>query len=191
MLKLTLTTAVAIYAAFIIWGKPVPVPAEAPAPEVATLGGASDATFDAPVILSRNGPDATVTRAAVTETVVPDAARIAAEIPAADASAGRRIGDPVSVSLLRPDAEVGDGAGSEAPAEAAASEASGAEGLLRVSGTTVNMRAGPSTAEPVVGNLAEGTLAEPLGPEADGWIEIRDVASGRTGFMSARFLDPA
>ncbi len=53
------------------------------------------------------------------------------------------------------------------------------------------MRGGPSTADGVIDSLAEGTLAEAIGETVDGWREIRDVETGRTGFMSARFLQPA
>ncbi len=182
MLKFILTTTVALYAAFIIWGKPDATPAPAPAPEVATILGASDANFDEPVILSQAGQNDTVTSAAIAETVVPGAAAIAAATPAPDAATPRRIGDPVAVSIARPQTPAAGGG--------AAPEDADTDGLLRVSGSTVNMRSGPSTEAGVVASLPAGTLAEPVGAEIDGWIEIRDVASGLTGFMAARFLEP-
>lgn len=192
MLKLILTTTVALYAAFIIWGKPDASAVPQAAPEVAALVDAPGANFDEPVILTRSGQDAPVTRAAITETVVPDAARLATAAPGPQGSSPRRIGDPVSVSLVRPeDAAESDATAATTPDSAPETVPADVEGMLRVSGTTVNMRSGPSTGAGVVASLPAGTLAEPVGAEVDGWIEIRDVASGLTGFMSARFLEPA
>lgn len=180
MLKMLLTTAVALYVGFIVWGKPEDRAEAAPVSTSAAVVSASDAIFDTPVILSETGQDTMVTRAAATSTVVPDAAAIAASAPVPGTVLPRVLGDPVVVNLVQ----------GSAPGQATATtEAS--DGLLRVSGSTVNMRVGPSTGNAVVDSLPEGTLAEPIGPEIDGWIEIRDVASGLTGYMSARFLDPA
>jgi hypothetical protein len=61
--------------------------------------------------------------------------------------------------------------------------------LFTVIGTRVNMRAGPSTENPVVAALSLGSVTEALGPEIGGWIEIRDLDSGISGFMSVRFLE--
>lgn len=190
MLKLTFTLAVALYAGFIVWGRPTEMTADVTPRDAPAAARPDAALYDRPVILTEPGAagtdDARVTRAAV-EVVVPDAASIAASAPAPDAAAPRRIGEPVTISLYAPEAE--------AEPEIAAADGGPAvpdtKGLLRVSGDRVNMRAGPSTADGVVGSLLGGTLAEALGPEAGGWIEVRDVESGRTGFMSARFLEPA
>lgn len=57
-----------------------------------------------------------------------------------------------------------------------------------VTGTRVNLRAGPSTDNAVVDQLVQGTEAEVLGEAADGWLHIRAVASGIEGYMSGDFL---
>ena len=187
MLKMVLTTTVALYAGFVIWGQPEDGPAStSPVTSSATVVTASDANFDKPVILSDSGDNAVVTRAAVTETVVPDAAEIAASAPVPGDVEPRLIGEPVVVSLVRPTT-----AAPEATAPAETTEAPDVDGLLRVTGSRVNLRFGPSTADSIVGSLSEGMLAEPVGSEIDGWIEIRAVDSGLTGYMASRFLDPA
>lgn len=61
--------------------------------------------------------------------------------------------------------------------------------LFTVTGTQVNMRAGPSTDTSIVMSLSLGSITEGLGPAQGGWIEIRDLNTGITGFMSARFLE--
>lgn len=63
--------------------------------------------------------------------------------------------------------------------------------LLVVTGNVVNLRAGPSTDVGVVGRLKRGTKAVLLAEDADGWVQIRDVASGRVGYMSGDFLTAA
>ncbi|MCK0169408.1 SH3 domain-containing protein [Jannaschia sp. S6380] len=180
MIKLVFTLAAALYAGFVIWGHPTDV--VAPEKQGAVSIAADAAEFDRPVILQNaSSPEPHVTRAVASEALVPDAAAIAASAPAPAGSfpEPRLIGEPLVVSLVEPrDAP-------EATAEPTA------ERMLRVTGSRVNMRAGPSTANRVVDSLPQGTLAEPLGPPEGGWQEIRDIATGRTGFMSARFLEPA
>lgn len=181
MLKMILVTTVALYGGFIVWGEH-DANAEASSVRISpTVPQSAVAGFDKPVILSGSGQDAVVTRAAVTDIVVPDAAAIAASAPVPGSFEPSVIGEPVVVSLVQPGA-----------APATTEDASvNVEGLLRVSGSAVNLRAGPSTGNAVVGSLAEGTLAEPIGDEIDGWIEILDVAGGLRGYMAARFLEPA
>ena len=62
--------------------------------------------------------------------------------------------------------------------------------LLFVTGSRVNLRAGPSTGQAVVTQLGLGDRAELLSNTADGWVQIRHVESGRIGYMSADFLSP-
>lgn len=61
--------------------------------------------------------------------------------------------------------------------------------LYQVTGTRVNMRAGPSTRHPVVAALGKGTQAQYLGQHA-GWAQIKVIETGARGFMSAKFLQP-
>lgn len=184
MIRMTLALSLAIYGGLVIWGDPVTEAAAGPqrsdtdAAVAAAL--ASGPGSERPVILAQAraaGPD--VTRAAVSRVVVPAAAAIAADAPRTDA-----IGTPRLVSLVAP---VDAGRAGLVPASMPAD----GPALLRVSGDRVNMRSGPSTANGVVASLPAGTLAEPLGAPAGGWVEIRVVDTGETGFMAARFLDPA
>ena len=81
-------------------------------------------------------------------------------------------------------------AGAAIPNAAPVSIVEGAK-LLVVTGTSVNMRAGPSTDVDVVGRLTRGAKAVLLAEGADGWFQIRDIASGRVGYMSGDFLTAA
>ena len=189
LMKMTFALAAAIYAGFVIWGAPdgaiegtAALAETTPAPRIVTVATGDDP--QAPVIVTPKAEDDTVTRAAVSDNVVPNASVIAAAAAALDRSErdAARIGVPTRINLRDP--------AEPAPiAEAAAAEPE--DDLLRVTGSRVNMRSGPSTGNRVVDSLPEGTLAEPIGAEQDGWIEIRDVATGREGFMAARFLAPA
>lgn len=185
MIKMTFTLAVALYAGFVIWGDPgQEMTAEASAPNLVLAG--SSAEFAQPVIMTQaNAADAQVTRAAVIDVIVPDAATIAASAPSPEATLGsgpRLIGEPVVVSLVRPDLPI---------AAAPQAAQTGSADLYKVSGTRVNMRSGPSTSNAVVDSLSGGTLTEIISDERNGWVEIRDVVSGQTGYMAARFLEPA
>ena len=59
--------------------------------------------------------------------------------------------------------------------------------LWYVSGTRVNLRAGPGTGNEVVARLTLGTKAEVLGDIAADWIEIR-TADGTAGWISSKYL---
>ncbi|MEM7644092.1 MAG: SH3 domain-containing protein [Pseudomonadota bacterium] len=186
MIRLTVTLAVALYATFVIWGEPTEYAGAEAATQDDTMPIAQTADFVRPVILeSANGSDAVVTRAVTQDVIVPDAAVIAASAPAPsalDVEPGR-IGEPVMVSLFREAAP--------APEPSAPAEPLVDGELLRVTGTVVNMRAGPSTANAVVDSLPRGTIAEAMGAPENGWRQIRDVATGQTGWMAARFLEPS
>lgn len=62
--------------------------------------------------------------------------------------------------------------------------------LAEVTGSRVNMRAGPSTNDPVLIALRRGDQVELIGATGDGWAQIRALADGREGFMAIRFLNP-
>ena len=62
--------------------------------------------------------------------------------------------------------------------------------LLTVTGSRVNLRAGPSTGNPVIGKLMEGEQVELIGYETEGWAQIR-VEGEKVGYMSANFLKPS
>lgn len=184
MFKMTFTLAVALYSGFVIWGDPSDdLTTTVTTRDLAVAAAATE--YAQPVIMdgaAQNG--VAVTRAAVVDIVVPDAATIAASapLPQAGTAGPRLIGEPVVVSLVQTAAPA---------ATSTAAVQDEVDGLFKVSGTRVNMRSGPSTSNTVVDSLPGGTLAEIIGTEADGWVQIRDVASGQTGYMAARFLEPA
>ena len=57
-----------------------------------------------------------------------------------------------------------------------------------VSGSSVNMRSGPSTQHGVVARLSRGTEVIDMGPAGSGWSQIKVVATGDRGFMASKFL---
>lgn len=77
-----------------------------------------------------------------------------------------------------------------APIQAVAEVASepALESRVYVTGSRVNMRAGPTTGADVVAALPRGTEVIDLGEAAPGWSQIRVADSGQRGFMATRFL---
>ncbi|WP_424940991.1 SH3 domain-containing protein [Aliiroseovarius sp. S253] len=77
-----------------------------------------------------------------------------------------------------------------------ATEAVASDGLstsfptMFVSGSTVNMRGGPSTGHGVVSKLTRGTEVLETGQTDDGWSQIKVVDTGQRGFIASRFLKP-
>lgn len=59
-----------------------------------------------------------------------------------------------------------------------------------VSGSTVNMRGGPSTQHGIVNKLTRGTEVMETGKSGDGWSQIKVVDTGQRGFIASRFLKP-
>lgn len=62
--------------------------------------------------------------------------------------------------------------------------------VLYVTGSKVNMRAGPSTNDGIVAALERGTAVDFQGEVGDGWSQITVINTGATGFMASRFLSP-
>ncbi|MEM7489921.1 MAG: SH3 domain-containing protein [Pseudomonadota bacterium] len=178
MIKLTFTLLAALYASFLIWGQPSEMAEVQAAPTDSLVMTATTQEYDHPVILDEAGRTQIAVTRSLTD-VTP--AAIIASAPAPANVQPRPIGEPVVVSLLTPDTTPV----LEEP------EVEDDRVLLTVTGTVVNMRTGPSTANPVVDSLPRGTLAEAMGEPENGWRQIRDVATGQTGWMSANFLDPA
>ena len=54
----------------------------------------------------------------------------------------------------------------------------------------VNVRSGPSTGDGVAGRLVRGDEVMLVGPEQDGWVQVRVEGDGIDGFVAARFLSP-
>lgn len=61
--------------------------------------------------------------------------------------------------------------------------------LARVTGTAVNLRAGPSTADPVVGQVTFGQTVRVLRDTEDGWSEIENPANGELAYIASQFLE--
>lgn len=60
--------------------------------------------------------------------------------------------------------------------------------FLFVTGTKVNVRAGPSTQYRVVGAVVQGDSVELVSYEGNGWARIKIENGEKTGFMSRKFL---
>jgi len=60
--------------------------------------------------------------------------------------------------------------------------------LRYVAGSRVNMRMGPGTTHAILDTLPEGTVAELLTTNGDGWAQIRLLESGQIGWMAERLL---
>lgn len=73
------------------------------------------------------------------------------------------------------------------PAAATTATASGFE-IRYVSASAVNLRAGPSTRNGIVGRLTRGTPVLIMGETSTGWSQIKVANSGERGFMASRFL---
>ena len=189
MMKLTFTLAAALYAGFVIWGRPTDGIAEA-ATDDRPVVNADAPEYADPVILDDDG-SAPVARAATTDIVVPEASVIAASAPDPSDTyeAPVRIGQPTRISLIDSPAALPDTDATDAVA--AALEASGDVSRMVVTGSRVNLRSGPSTGNEVLTSLSGGTEVEAIGDPVDGWMELRDPATGQRGFMSANFLAPA
>ena len=59
-----------------------------------------------------------------------------------------------------------------------------------VTGSTVNMRSGPTTADAVVAAVGNGAVMQLIEELGNGWSHIRDLTTGQTGYMASRFLSP-
>lgn len=174
-------TLVAIYAALAVLGSGDPRAARrqaattAPAPAAQDAGGAG---LPAPSAQSRPAP-------AAASDAVPASEAVPEVIPAASQTPEQvqRFPGP----RLRPSPEHAG----EAPAAEATTAPAGSGGgtVLYVTGNRVNMRAGPSTGEAVVGALNGGAAVEALGPTDGAWVNIRD-GEGREGYISGQFLSP-
>ncbi|MGB0661430.1 MAG: SH3 domain-containing protein [Mangrovicoccus sp.] len=73
-------------------------------------------------------------------------------------------------------------------AAASPAAANAARDFAEVTGSAVNLRAGPSTGNSVVGQVREGQKVEWLSEAATGWAEIRHPDTGEPVYMSSRYL---
>jgi len=73
------------------------------------------------------------------------------------------------------------------PSEASAAAETPVRPVRYVTGSRVNVRAGPSTEYEVISSVVRGEAVEVVGDGAVGWSRIR-LDGGATGFMASRFL---
>lgn len=86
--------------------------------------------------------------------------------------------------MLRPSPQYAD----RVPPAAPRAESGGQ--LARITGSRVNMRAGPSTADAVLTSLGRGTAVQALGPLGGDWVHVR-APDGQRGYVSGQFLEAA
>lgn len=60
--------------------------------------------------------------------------------------------------------------------------------IRTVSGSRVNMRSGPGTNHAVLNQLVRGDEAEVLEELGNGWVHLRVISTGETGYMAGRLL---
>jgi len=58
----------------------------------------------------------------------------------------------------------------------------------QVVGSAVNLRAGPSTADPVIGRVDEGDTVQWISTPVQGWALVRQDGSGADAYMAASYL---
>ena len=87
--------------------------------------------------------------------------------------------------MLRPSPQYAD---RTAPPPVPVTEAEGP--LARITGSRVNMRAGPSTADAVLTSLGGGATVQALGPLGGDWVHVR-APDGQLGYVSGQFLEAA
>lgn len=103
------------------------------------------------------------------------------------AALSEALGDPLKIN--DPAANAPANAVSDALNEALAPAAPAPSPIvMEVTGSAVNLRAGPSTTQAVLGRMLRGDRVELLAEMADNWMQIRDVVTGDVGYMSGDFL---
>lgn len=60
--------------------------------------------------------------------------------------------------------------------------------ILYVAATSINVRQGPSTQDPVLGRLTRNEAVSLVRDAGDGWLQVRIEGDGIEGFVAARLL---
>lgn len=171
------------------------VKTETPPEQVATAN--DPALLDDTAVTTRNAVDIA---GIVPEFLVLDKApdmqadTIAPQTAAADAddlstdSANARL---ASLTLAEPAVfaqAAGYAPGSEETAREEAEQTAPARDLRRITGTSVNMRAGPGTSYGVMGRVTRGTEVEVLESYNAGWLRLRVVEGSSIGWVAASLV---
>jgi hypothetical protein len=148
--------------------RPSPTGSEPPATETASRTGAEDTAVPTQSALDMIVMDPAAARDSLT---VAPPARI----------------NPATITATGPLAPATDAATGPVPNETlAATEPDG--GLAEVTGSSVNLRAGPSTGNAILGRAAEGDVVEWVADPAPGWALIRHPEIDGELYMSSQFL---
>ncbi|AJE45344.1 SH3 domain-containing protein [Celeribacter indicus] len=98
----------------------------------------------------------------------------AGPVPVTPATATTHVSDPEKLAaLVKPDA---------------ADRKKAAEDLREVTASRVNVRSGPSTANPVLDQVVRTDIVQVVEDTGTGWVKIRIEGDGIEGYMAARFL---
>src|SRR6056297_1788000 len=174
MLRLSLMLSAAIYAVLVIYSDATP----ASAPAVSAQADATPANRSVIPHLAAGNTLETPDGRSFVITAVIDSAAIS---NLSDRVAG------VTTANVQQDIETVTASASSGAAEVAVAVEMP---LVEVTGTQVNLRAGPSTDDAVLGSLMRGEQAELVAAFDNGWARIRVASSGIEGFMANRFLAP-
>ena len=171
MYKMIAATLVALYLVFTIFGDESRRPEAVARAEPSALSGFDFSDWITPVAAT----DTPRLDAGISE-----AEAIEIAIAAGRAHRANRKAETLTGALV---------AAVEAPAETAADPLDAK--MWYVTGTTVNVRAGPSTSNPVITQVSLGDAAEVLTDTSEDWVQIRPAGGDTTGWIATRFLNPA
>ena len=146
----------------------LPVTAEVPAVETVAL--ASDAP-ETPVVVHAIVPDPVIVKAPVVAVVL-DAEVAPAPVPVEPENTVFTLSDYADPA---PEAGV-------APEQAAEGE------IWYVAGNSLNVRAGPSTDDAIVGKLSRGEAMLMVSRDGGDWAQVRIEGDGIEGYVATRFL---
>lgn len=181
MIRMTLLLMAGIVGAMLAWGDNEGLPQGSDSgSDVAATRAA-----DSPGLLSRVGA---LLETPETDEAVPERTALGDERRAIEiALAATVTPDGPAVSRTR---SASISATGEAPAKIEPTDegVQATDGMWYVTGTTVNLRAGPSTSDSVVGRVRMGQRAEILSETSDGWFEIRTADDQQAGFIFGKFL---
>ena len=165
MIRLTVATLAALYAVLYVFGDETRRPAEA-------VSRAEAPALDLPLAgaLTETTEVTKVARSRISES---EAVRLALE--AGHNARNERKAKPMRGSVVLASAD---------PMQAPAISAE----MWYVTGARVNLRQGPGTSNPVVGQVTFGMAAEVL-DNRDGWYRIRLADGSASGWIFGKFLD--